>query len=274
MPKIVSPRQRTANRRNARQSTGPKTQGGKARSARNSLRHGLLSAQVVVAVGDGAERPEEFQALLDVLLEQFDPRDVIEQALVQRVAACFWRLRRAQRFEVGALRQSLDECQDDDSPEHDELARVQGELNHARDLRRQRADDLQFVQTLNLDDPRVLADARPMLDQLETRYSGAVWKLPAPQMREVLLRELPKWIREYDEQEIPALQRRLVEARKYRRLRLERRALTAALPAPDEVLKLVRYENMLDRQLHRALAQLQRRRKPQPLDHAPKEEPQ
>ena len=69
-------------------------------------KHGLLSAQVVVSAGDGAERPEEFRALLDGLLEEFDPHDLIEQALVERIAACYWRLRRAQRFEVGALRES------------------------------------------------------------------------------------------------------------------------------------------------------------------------
>ena len=43
----------------------------------------------------------------------------------------------------------------------------------------------------------------------------------------------------------------------------EGRALTAALPAPEQVLKLVRYENMLDRQLHRALDLLERRQSPQ-----------
>ena len=274
MPKVVSHRQLTANVRNAQQSTGPTTAKGKARSARNALRHGLLSSQVVVSAGDGAERPEEFQALLETLLEQFDPQNVIEQALVERVAACFWRLRRAQRFEVGALREALDECHRHDTPGQDEVDRLQGQLQHARDLRGQRADDLRFLQALNLDDPQALHDARPMLDRLETRYSGAVWKLPAPQMRDILLRELPKWIREFDEQEIPAIEHSLQEARKYRTLRLERRALAAALPAPEEVLKLVRYENMLDRQLHRALAQLQRRRKPQPRDQTPTEEPQ
>jgi hypothetical protein len=38
---MTTPRQLTANRRNARASTGPKSDAGKARSARNAFRHGL-----------------------------------------------------------------------------------------------------------------------------------------------------------------------------------------------------------------------------------------
>jgi len=274
MPNVVSDRQLLANRRNAQESTGPKTPGGKTRSARNALRHGLLSSHVVVLGGDGAERPEEFQALLESLLEEFNPHNVIEHALVERVAACFWRLRRAQRFEVGALRESLDECRRDDGPVQDEVDRLQEQLQNARGLRDQRANDLQFLQALNLDDAGALDDARPMLDKLKTRYSNAVWTLPPPQLRDVLLRDLPAKIRDFDEQVIPAIEHALKEAGKYRRLRQERRALVAALPAPEEVLKLVRYENMLDRQLHRALSQLHHRRKLKRPDQTSAEEPQ
>jgi len=39
--KMASERQIKANRNNARQSTGPRTAGGKARSSRNAFRHGL-----------------------------------------------------------------------------------------------------------------------------------------------------------------------------------------------------------------------------------------
>ena len=74
MTSVVSDAKLSANRRSAAKSTGPKTQEGKAAVGRNALKHGLLSAQVVVYTGDGAENPEEFQALLDGLIADFDPK--------------------------------------------------------------------------------------------------------------------------------------------------------------------------------------------------------
>ena len=62
--------------------------------------------------------------------------------------------------------------------------------------------------------------------------------------------------------------------RKYAKLRADRRALKAALPAPEKVLKLVRYENMRDRQLHRVLAQLDRRHRSRQSDPASPEPPE
>ena len=47
---MTSFRQIEANRRNARQSTGPKTPGGKQRSRRNAMRHGLTAETVIGAL--------------------------------------------------------------------------------------------------------------------------------------------------------------------------------------------------------------------------------
>ena len=50
--------QRKANRQNAKKSTGPRTEEGKARSSQNGLKHGLLARDAVMAdeeaKGDGA----------------------------------------------------------------------------------------------------------------------------------------------------------------------------------------------------------------------------
>jgi hypothetical protein len=48
---MASDNQIVANRENARHSTGPKTPDGKAHSARNATRHGLLSREAVQSRG-------------------------------------------------------------------------------------------------------------------------------------------------------------------------------------------------------------------------------
>ena len=59
---MASERQRAANRRNARRSTGPRTTSGKAISSWNALRHGL-SAQI----GDGPEKDQRVEALARIM---------------------------------------------------------------------------------------------------------------------------------------------------------------------------------------------------------------
>ena len=48
-PKRMSERQLAANRANALRSTGPQPPEGKAKSARNALKHGILSKAVIPA---------------------------------------------------------------------------------------------------------------------------------------------------------------------------------------------------------------------------------
>ncbi len=58
----VSKKQLKANKKNA-QKGGVKTSEGKAIVKYNALKHGLLAKEVVITVGEGAESPEEFDAL-------------------------------------------------------------------------------------------------------------------------------------------------------------------------------------------------------------------
>ena len=100
--KKVSPRKLEANRRNAQKSTGPKTAQGKARSSRNAMKHGLLACHLILH-DDLYEDPAEFDQLFDELVAGFAPQTPAERLLVERIAACYWRLRRALRFETQAV---------------------------------------------------------------------------------------------------------------------------------------------------------------------------
>jgi len=68
----------TANRRNALASTGPKTAEGKAAFALNATRHGILARLEVLP---GVERPEDWNAHLDAVLDDLGPAGHLERSL-------------------------------------------------------------------------------------------------------------------------------------------------------------------------------------------------
>lgn len=92
------------NRKNAQASTGPITPAGKSRSRSNALRHGL-TANPATGV---AESPIVFERLLQTLYKDFQPRSMIEQALVHKIANCIWRQQRAARIEAAVTAQAVD----------------------------------------------------------------------------------------------------------------------------------------------------------------------
>ncbi|MEZ5400579.1 MAG: hypothetical protein R2729_12985 [Bryobacteraceae bacterium] len=98
---MATERQIAANRRNAQLSTGPRTESGKAKSARNSLRHGLYATDAVVhAVGEtGSAFRAHFAAFLATAL---DPADPVENSLLKNVASLDWQISRNRRQEAGS----------------------------------------------------------------------------------------------------------------------------------------------------------------------------
>jgi hypothetical protein len=86
-----------ASRKNGAKSRGPKTQEGKARAARNALRHGLRAQKYLVLPEEDAA---EFAALEAALLAELAPVGALQTVLARRVAVAAWRLARADRLEV------------------------------------------------------------------------------------------------------------------------------------------------------------------------------
>ena len=91
-----SERQRAANGREG----GPKTDSGKQRSRRNSLKHGLSASTLVVLP---QEDHYEYEAVLRGFRESYQPHDAAEEALVLRLAQAHWRSLRSRRIETGIL---------------------------------------------------------------------------------------------------------------------------------------------------------------------------
>ena len=83
--------------------TGPRTPEGKAASSRNSLRHGLTAAELILP----GEDPADYQALHAALMEAHHPAEGLETVLLDQIAQSTWRLNRARRIEREALEQDL-----------------------------------------------------------------------------------------------------------------------------------------------------------------------
>jgi hypothetical protein len=121
-PKRTSARKAESNRRNAQQSTGPRTPQGKANSRLNALKHGVLASSGVIATIEGREHRDEFETLVDGLATDFEPIGTFEQLLVEDVAACFWRKRRLLRFETRAAFEARDRRIADQIEDYDAYA--------------------------------------------------------------------------------------------------------------------------------------------------------
>ena len=95
----VSRKQIEANRRNAHNSTGPKTDEGKARVRQNAVKHGMTAHTAVLPDED----PEVRDGLRESLYAEDNPVGAEEFQLVDRKAGVLWQLRRPERIETGIL---------------------------------------------------------------------------------------------------------------------------------------------------------------------------
>jgi len=98
-PVKLSERQLAQRRDAAKKSTGPRTAKGKDRSKLNAMRHGLYAQDIVNPVLDDPADVARFGALRGALLDDLKPEGILERLLVEEIAGCFWRLKRALRSE-------------------------------------------------------------------------------------------------------------------------------------------------------------------------------
>ncbi len=87
---MTSVAQIISNRNNSTKSTGPKTEEGKSVVAKNALKHGILSRDIVLS----SEDKTAYNNLANSMFTELDPATSIERFLVEQVTVSMWRMRR------------------------------------------------------------------------------------------------------------------------------------------------------------------------------------
>lgn len=154
---MATEKQIAANKANAKKSTGPTSEEGKAISRLNALTHGLTGGQVVVIPGESALL---YGKLLSELMLEYDPQTALQEELVRQVANTLWRLRRVPLFEAAIFNACCTEVAKLNWPsvEDQELSRWQHSLRTG----------LSFI-----DDPKTL-DALGKLTRHEMALSNSL----------------------------------------------------------------------------------------------------
>ncbi|RKX29519.1 MAG: hypothetical protein DRP46_07030 [Candidatus Zixiibacteriota bacterium] len=100
-------KQIASNRKNAQKATGPKTPEGKKIVSQNAVKHGLFARDMVIKSPHLNESQEEFDRLVDSLKCEFRPVGVFQEYLVNIMADCIWRRRRAVNAETARIEERL-----------------------------------------------------------------------------------------------------------------------------------------------------------------------
>ena len=87
---VTSVRKILANQLNALKSTGPKTPEGKKRSRRNALKYGLLAREIGFASSEERASDTEYVKMSAALRKHFEPANIMEDLLVQKIGTCLW----------------------------------------------------------------------------------------------------------------------------------------------------------------------------------------
>jgi hypothetical protein len=93
-------------RQNAQLSTGPRTRQGKAWSKLNTLKHGILAADLQLIHGHQEEDRELLEAVRKALYEEYQPATATEALLVERIFTCVWRLKRVLLAEAAMIQKT------------------------------------------------------------------------------------------------------------------------------------------------------------------------
>lgn len=257
----ISERKLKANRENAQKSTGPKTVRGKALSRRNAITHGLF----VSATTDFEalrENPQEYADLLNGLRDQYQPIGRAEEVEVERIALCYWRLKRAWRHENAVnlarrrdlgnkeLAEQREYCEERSKEEEEVILQLQNAKKEIEDTGEISQELKQRIFSLM---PGVeglwFALEKDAQEHMESRGVSRKFKKLSPQMRSGVLAMFTTTIAISFFEQLGKLRWTNV---------VETAIGQHAIPDREALDRLLRYETTIDRHLTRALDRLER----------------
>ena len=282
MKMAVSKRKIQANQKNALKSTGPKTQKGKSVVKWNAIKHGLLAQEIIIKKGDGQEDHLEFKSLFTQLHEDLQPVGFLEEMLVERIAICYWRLRRVIRCENGEIRRVLDNISWNDSINKIEKFKFEKkyiQLDSSKNFMLNNSIGIDFLLT-ELDNIRFLIeDAGYLTEEAKEKlykYFGSddggitfLCYLADNLSKEIdddiqqkkQKRTTPEKSKEVMLGFIDDHKKKLTELKQCleenENNELDAKWESVHLPSKEAVDKILRYETTLERQLYRAIKQLE-----------------
>ena len=132
---MTTEKQMLANQQNALLSTGAQTVEGKAIVARNAIKHGIFTRDLVIDHDKHKESASEYQELLDGLINSLKPEGQMEWLLVEKITADYWRLRRVLHFEkIGIMKMCAllsEACKLPNIPDTDRVIRYESHLQRS-----------------------------------------------------------------------------------------------------------------------------------------------
>ncbi len=260
----ISEKQLLANRKNALNSTGPKTASGKLISSKNALTHGLRSHRVII---EGESR-QEYDDFRDQLIGYLSPDGPLEMLLVDRIAAGSWRLRRTGHIESQIFEQMRDSLSAESEQDQDAFF-VETPMKDAPDINGSQpvniVDAISDMKNELQDRPKFFSVLSELEDTFRTiaQHSDRVH---IPSLRQYLqdLRQLFRSSPRFAEKHTADLDDAINELLGYemdikRQLRPSLgQALSFDLKGPDVLTKFSRYESHIQRGLFKAIHEFHR----------------
>ena len=177
---MSSEKQQAASRINGAKSRGPVSVEGRARSSRNSLRHGFCSSVVVLPHEDQSH----FEQLRDSYIDDFQPANQSQLDLVETMAAAQWRLNRFLEVEATIFEKEMLLCRKDMVKVFKNMTKVE-ELAWAVDHMANQTKSLQtltrYESQLNRSYDRAFKHLKELQAQPRNEPGRELKVLPAPQ---------------------------------------------------------------------------------------------